>query len=163
MHDLFLLTPKTLKGRHSHVMDEETEHQRGSYLSRVTQVVGGRAETCSLDSLILKSPNFQLEFAVILINNLNGILLNIRFSLWESIRVLRKPFIFHALDSDEWISSETLNHRADGLWISPSILLTPKVSEPSSKETGRVRRVLVLIHQGLGQFCLERRKMTPYL
>lgn len=113
-------------------------------VSLVTQLVHGRAETCSLDSLILKSPNFQLYLAIILINNLNGILPNIRFSLWESAGVLRKSFKFHAPDSDEWISSETetLNHRVDGLWVSPSILLTPMVSEPSSKETRGVRKVL---------------------
>lgn len=81
--------------------DEETEHHRGRYLSRDTQLVGGGAKICSQESLILQSPNFQVDFIVILDENLNHILANIGFSLWESMGVLRKSFIFHALDSDD--------------------------------------------------------------
>lgn len=65
----FLSTFKTLNGKHSYVTKEETECQRERHLSRAIQLISGGADICSLDSLILKFLNFQVDFTVILANN----------------------------------------------------------------------------------------------
>lgn len=140
---------QNFENKHSYMTNEDTEHQRGRYLSRAISTRYWWAKICFLDSQILKLPNFQVDLTVILAN---CILPNVRLSLRESIKVKREPFIFHALNWDEWISSKTenLGHRGDGLWVSPFILVTLKVNELSSKENVRIGRALILTHEWWG-------------
>lgn len=71
---LFLSTFKTLNGKHPYVTKEETEHQREKHVSRAIQLISIGANICSLNSLIPKFANFQVDFTVIVATNLNHIL-----------------------------------------------------------------------------------------
>ena len=98
MHALFLTTFKALNGKHYYVTHEETEQQKERCLSRAIRLVSGGAKICSLASLILNSPNFHIDFTVILVNNPNRLLPSIRLSLQESTGVEREPFLCNALN-----------------------------------------------------------------